>query len=402
MTQPARTQWPVILTAVLAGVVAALHVGKVPPSLPLIRDELGLDLVGAGFVVATFNVLGMLLATIVGTTADRLGRGRLITAGFVYLAAGGVLGAVVDGLAPLLLSRFVEGMGFIAVAVALPAVVLAAASPRDKPLALSLWSIFIPFGMALALFVAPLILPALGWRGLWLVVALFCGAALVAVRRAVARVALPAAPPGHPLRVMTETAVRPGLLLLGTAFGSYAFQWVTLMVWLPTFLAEDMGAGPGMAALLTAVVIAVNVPGNIVSGWLQRHGIGARTMITAGSLGMAAGALGIFSPALPEEARFALCLLFSFTGGMIPSSLFATAPAHAPTLGHMGAANGLLMQGSAIGQFIGPPLVAAAVAAAGHSWSGAAVPMVAGAALTIAAGWLATMPALLRTSKTRA
>lgn len=391
-----------VLTAVLAGVVTALHVGKVPPALPLLRDELGLDLVDAGFVVSTFNVLGMLLATIVGTTADRLGRGRLISAGFVCLAAGGVLGAMVEGLPALLLSRFIEGMGFIAVTVALPAVVLAAATPRDKPLAMSLWSIFIPFGMALALFVAPLALPAVGWRGLWLIIAAFCAAALVAVRWAVARVPLPAAPPGHPVRVMGETVRRPGLLLLGSAFGTYAFQWVTLMVWLPTFLAEDMGAGPATAALLTAVVIAVNVPGNISSGWLQRHGVSARTMIAVGSLGMAVGGLGIFSSALPEEARFALCLLFSFTGGMIPSSLFATAPTHAPSLGHMGAANGLLMQGSAIGQFIGPPLVAAAVAAAGHSWSGAAVPMVAGAGLTVAAGWLATAPALLRASRTKA
>lgn len=390
MTVPKTTLWPVVLTAVAAGVVAALHVGKVPPALPVIRGELGLDLVGGGFVVATFNVLGMLLAAIVGTAADRLGRGRLITAGFLCLGAGGVLGATSHGLPLLLVSRFVEGVGFIAVAVALPAVVLAASTPRDKPLALSLWSIFTPFGMALALFAAPLVLPLVGWRGLWLLVAALCLAALVAVRWALARVVLPAAPLGSPVRVVAATARRPGLLLLGTAFGAYAFQWVTLMVWLPTFLAADMGVGAVAAALLTALVVALNVPGNIVSGWLQRHGVGARALIVAGGLSMGLAALGIFEPALPDVLRLGLCLLFSLIGGVIPACLFATAPSHAPSPGHMGAANGLLMQGSALGQFIGPPLVAAAVAAAGGAWSGATAPMLAGAALTIAAGWLAT------------
>ena len=44
----------------------------------------------------------------------------------------------------------------------------------------------------------------------------------------------------------------PGLLLLSLAFGAYAFQWVSLMIWLPTFVAADMGATPTTAALLTA------------------------------------------------------------------------------------------------------------------------------------------------------
>jgi MFS transporter, DHA1 family, inner membrane transport protein len=55
----------------------------------------------------------------------------------------------------------------------------------------------------------------------------------------------------------------------------------------------------------------------------------------------------------------------------------------------MGAATGMLMQGSNLGQFVGPSLVAAAVAAAGGSWTGALVPLIGGAVLTMAAGLLA-------------
>ena len=278
-------------------------------------------------------------------------------------------------------------MGFIAVA--LPAIVLAATAERDRPFALSLWSVFTPAGMALALVAAPPVLTVVGWRGLWLGIAALALAAAV-VDRAVARVAVPQGPSGTPLRVIADRLARGGLLLLGLAFGAYAFQWVSLMVWLPTFLASDLGVGRAAAALLTALVVACNVPGNIASGWLQRRGVPAARIIAAGSVGMALAAWGIFSDGLPDAARYALCLVFSLTAGAIPSSLFAGAPAHAPSPGHMGAANGILMQGSATGQFIGPPLIAAAVAAAGDSWSGALAPLVLGAALTALAGMAAT------------
>jgi hypothetical protein len=45
---PARRADPALLV-ILAGVVAALHIGKLPPAIPVLRDALGLTLVQAGF-----------------------------------------------------------------------------------------------------------------------------------------------------------------------------------------------------------------------------------------------------------------------------------------------------------------------------------------------------------------
>src|SRR3954468_7548046 len=171
MTLADRTRWPVVLITVAGGIVAALHVGKIFPALPAIRSDLDLDLVQGGFVVSMFYVLGMALGLVVGVTADRLGRRALIAAGFLFMGLGGVMGSMADGLPMLLASRFVEGIGFIGTVVAAPALVSAAASARDWPLALSLWSIFTPAGMALALVVAPPVMSSVGWRGLWLGVA---------------------------------------------------------------------------------------------------------------------------------------------------------------------------------------------------------------------------------------
>lgn len=384
-----RSDWLVIGWAVAGGIVAALSVGKVPPAMPFLRADLSLGLVEGGFVVSVFNTLAMALGLMVGVLADRLGRRRLLGVGFACLAGGGLLGAFADGLTVLLVSRFIEGIGFILVAVSSPAIVIAAAAPQDRALALSLWSVFTPAGMALALVTAPPLLHALDWRAVWLVIAAAGLVALVGVTWATRRVELPQALAGSPLRTVVETLSRPGLRWLALAFGAYAFQWVSLMVWLPTFLAEDLGATIATAALLTALVVAVNVPSNVLAGWLLGRGVARVVLLVGGSAAMGLAGWGIFTEALPGGLRFALCVVFSFVGGVVPASLFAGTAAHAPSPGHMGAANGLLMQGSNAGQFIGPPIVAAAVASAGGAWTGALGPLAAGAVIAGLCGIMA-------------
>nr|WP_246422332.1 MFS transporter [Roseospira visakhapatnamensis] len=362
--------------------VAALHVGKVPPALPALRVDLGVGLVPAGFIVSTFNVLGMSLGLVAGVTADRLGRRRLVGLGFVALALGGTAGAVSQGVPVLLASRLLEGLGFMAVSVATPALVLAVTAPRDRSLALSLWSVFMPAGMAIALAGAPLVLEAADWRALWLTVAGLAVMGGAAVTTATAGIARSTPPPGASWRVLIESVTRPGLLLMAATFGAYAFQWIAVMVWLPTFLPEALGVTGRAAALLTALVVLMNAPGNLVGGGLLRRGVTGTRIIVVASVAMALCGWGLFSPALADPVRFALVLLFSTAGGLIPAALFAGTPAEAPSPGHLAAANGLLMQGSNIGQFLGPPLVAAAVTAAGGAWNGAQVPVMVAAALT--------------------
>jgi MFS family permease len=371
------------------GIIAALHVGKVPPALDALRAELGLGMVSASFIVSTFNVLGMSLGLLAGVLADRIGRRRLVGLGLLSMALGGLLGTLGGGYAGLLAGRVFEGLGFVAVSVASPALLLAATAPTDRSLALSIWSVFMPAGMALALVASPWALEAeaVGWRGLWLGIAVVALIGAVAVRRATAGLTVHAPPAGPSWRVLGETLTRPGLLLLGAIFGAYAFQWVAVMVWLPTFLPAALGVASDTAARLTALVVAMNVPGNLLGGWLLRRGVPAARLMMAVAAVMAACAWGLFSPTLPESARFALVLLFSGAGGIIPAALFASMPAQAPSPRHLGAANGMLMQGSNIGQFLGPPLIAASVTAAGGAWTGAIAPALTAAALcALAAG----------------
>lgn len=385
MTERETTAWPAVAIAVFAGVLAAIHIGKLPPALPVMRAELGFGLVAGGFVVALFSVLGMTLAVFVGGTIARLGRERVVLTGFACLAAGGALGALAQGVPVLMLSRLIEGVGFIAVAVSLPSVILAAAAPRDQALALGLWSVYMPLGMAMVMLAAPLILETLGWRVLWWGVVALCPAVALALMQQMRGLTPSAAPRADTLRVAKEAILSPGLILVALIFGVYAMQWVTLMVWLPTFQTESLGVSLDRAAFVTALVVLANVPGCLFGGWLMRRGASARRLVTTGSVIMGLCSLGIFLPVLPDMARIALGLAFSFFGGLVPPSLFNSVPRAAPTPMHIGAGNGLLMQGSSLGQFIGPPLAAWAVTLAAGDWSLAAAPMLAACLIAIGA-----------------
>lgn len=388
-TSPA-TRWSYVALAIIAGLAAAAHVGKLPPALPAVRGELGLGLVAGGWVVSIFSATALGLGIFAGTIADRIGHWRLAQIGLLFLGASGLGGALAAGEVSLLASRLCEGVGFVAVVVSAPGLIVAASAPRDRRVALGFWGAYMPTGSALTLLLAPLLLDAAGWRVLWAVIG-GLAIAWAAVYHLAARSA-----PAHTKALgpsqslagnIAAAATRPGPWLISLCFGAYTAQWISLMVWLPSFLIEQRDASTATAGLLTALVVLANVPGNLAAGWLLQRGVARWLLVLIACIAMGGSALGIFAETLPDLWRFLLCLTFSGLGGLLPASLLAAAPVMAPSPGQVGTVNGMLIQGSNIGQFFGPPAAAAVVALAGR-WEDVGVLMMSMAAV---AGVLALM-----------
>ena len=363
------TRWGVVVLAVAAGVIAAAFFGKAPPALPALRAELGLGLVAAGWVVSIFSAMGMVGGMVAGLLADFLGHRRLLVGGLAAMVAGGVLGAAADGEMVMLASRFLEGLGFVTIAVSAPSLIAQASAARHLRLSLGFWSIYMPAGSSLTMVLSPLALGPFGWRGLWLIVA--AAAALLAVAVAASgHDSRPARSRFSPWPGIRLTVSRAGPWLLAACFTTYTLQWISLMVWLPSFLVAERASTIAGAAALTALVVAFNVPGNLLGGWLLHRNVPRWLLIAAASAVMGGCSLGIFSDAMADGVRYALCLVFSAAGGMLPAAVLAGAPVHAPAPKHLGTTNGLVVQGSNTGQFLGPPVVAALVAASG-AWQSA-------------------------------
>src|SRR5208282_1807641 len=152
---------------------------------------------------------------------------------------------------------------------------------------------------------------------------------------------------------------------LALCFLFYSANWLAVVGFLPTFLIEQRGLAGGAAAALTALVVVVNAGGNLSGGWLLRRGIRRWRLLAFAHLAMAATSIAIFSTALPDEARYFACLLFSCLSGVLPASVFSGVPHHAPSSELIATTNGLVVQGANLGQMAGPPLLAALVGSFG-------------------------------------
>ena len=139
---------------------------------------------------------------------------------------------------------------------------------------------------------------------------------------------------------------------------------------LPTLQVERLGLTTSTAAIVAAVVTIANVGGNLMAGWLLQRGVPRVVVITGAALSMAACAAGIFLDGVPDVLRLSLAGLYSAVIGAVPAALFAAIPIHAGQPRLVGAATGLLMQGSNFGALLGPPITAALVSADG--WPAAA------------------------------
>ena len=109
---PSRTPWSVVGLLVAAGIVAAFHVGKVPPSIPSIRDDLGASLRQAGWLLAMVNLTAALGGMAIALTVDRIGHRRLVVLGTALAFAASLLGVFADSIDQLLAWRFLDGLGF--------------------------------------------------------------------------------------------------------------------------------------------------------------------------------------------------------------------------------------------------------------------------------------------------
>ena len=328
--------------------VVAFHVGKVPPSIPSIRDDLGASLSQAGWLLSTVNLITALGGMAIALTADRFGHRRLVLLGTGLCAVASLFGAFAGSVDALVVGRVVEGLGFVAVAVAVPGLLLRVAAPGDQRLAMALWTTYMPAGAGSMMLAAAFILPGASWRAVWLVAAAASFLMLVVLLvGALSRRELDRLPASHrPVRTeMREVASSGGSLAIAVCFGAYSCCWFTVVGFLPTLLIERLGFATSVAAVMTAIVVIVNVGGNLCAGWLLHRGVPRVAVIVGAAVAMSMCAAGIFIDGVPDLLRLVLAGVYSAVIGVVPGALFTAIPVHAPRPQLGGAATGLLMQG---------------------------------------------------------
>jgi CP family cyanate transporter-like MFS transporter len=279
--------------------------------------------------------------------------------GLLLIALGSAAGSAAGSLGPMIVTRVIEGAGFVLIAVAAPALVVAASTARDRGMAMGVWGLFIPIGVTTMLLLAPVVLALSGWRALWLVNAgLGVAAAALLLASGVGRGRTPVNS-SQLWRDLAATIRSPAPWVLAAVSVMFGLKYSAFKAWLPTYLMEVQGRGAAEAGVMAAVVAVSHAPGVLLGGWLVGRGLPRWVTIGGASLVMGLAAWATFGLGLPPLAAFAAAVLFGFVSGFVPSAMLTAAPHFATSLAQIGAFNGIIIHGANVGVLGAAPAFAA-------------------------------------------
>ncbi|MGB1008980.1 MAG: CynX/NimT family MFS transporter [Thiolinea sp.] len=362
------TRWGLVVIVTIAGFAAAFNVGKVAPTLLLIRDELQTGLFEMGLVVSSFSILTMLLAIPVGVLAARVGVYRSALCALALLGTGALISSQAGSLPALLGGRVVEGLGYVAIVVSAPALIAMVVAPKDRPVAMGIWATWLPIGIGFMLTISPFMIDQGGWRYVWLFTGIFAFCWLLVIGWSFHN-QLAKTPQSAYQRGDWKILLQRGPLLITAGFACFSSLFIVAASFLPTVWQQSKGIPVQSTAGMMAFAISANALGNLVGGWLISRGFRAsRIMVACFTLPALWGGFA-FVDSIPFWGQYSLAASYMFICGVIPGAAFATVPAFAHSPRQISLLVGMVFQGAATGQVMGPVLFSKIIEFAGGDWN---------------------------------
>lgn len=367
LTKAAISPLQVSFFLFLVGISASLHIWKLAPALPALQQELQLSLVESGFLLSSVQIGGMTLGLIIGLFAERIGFKRCILIGMFIIVVSSIITTLTPDKTIVLLSRAIEGCGFLMVVLPVPALVKRLVSAQQLSRIMGLWGCYMPTGTVIILLVGSWLLTLGSWRMLWLVLAVVSTIMLVlswfiipADSQTTPKSTQPKSTENQLFNMVTTTLRSSKIWLVALVFCVYAAQWAGVIGFLPTiYMAGDISVTS--AGLLTAIVAGANVIGNLGAGKLLQKQYQPQHLLWIGFVTMMGCAIVAFGLNVSLAVQFWAIVVFSAVGGLIPATCFYLSVNHAPTPQTTSSSVGWVQQCSSMGQFFGPPAVALAV-----------------------------------------
>jgi len=299
--------------------------------------------------VVALGFLGMMIGGLVaGLAGDRFGRKVALFGSMVLFGAATVMMTAVNGIAALAALRLIAGIGLGGAMPNAAALVAEYVPIQQRALAVTMTIVCVPLGGTLAGLLAIPTLPAVGWRGLFVI-----GGVIPLVASAVLWRLMPESPrflARHPERwgelrhvlgrmgyavdhamefvapavgerrrvpfsALFTSALRADTLALWTAFFACLLCVYMGFSWLPSVLT---GAGLGTSTANTSITLfnLGGVAGAIFGGLTIRR-LGSRaTMLTMAAAGIA-GLIVLSRTAIDGSTVVRILVLLTFCGAMI-------------------------------------------------------------------------------------
>jgi MFS family permease len=346
--------WVILAVVYFASIVAPFIQFKIPPIMPFLMQEFGINLTQAGLLMSSIAMVGLLLALPTSILLQRYGPKITFILSLSLMAIGAALGAFSNTFTALLASRLIEGMGIGLMGITAPATIALWFPPESQGMPMGIWATWVPVGSLLIYNMAPMMVASFGWQSIW-----WAGAVFAVVMLIICSVWIKRPPAQNETKSLVEenSGLRHALAnrniwLLGLEFACMNFALVAVATYYPTFLNEVRGYPLGQAALissLSSLVILFSAP---ASGFVSDR-IGSRRLVFALPF-LGAAVLFLFPFKVTGWQIVLFMIIQGLIIGAIPTATFAAAPEVMRRPEWAGLGLGIVLIGQNLGQLLGP------------------------------------------------
>jgi MFS family permease len=352
--------WRSISLVYLYSVLTSASISKLVPIEAEIERTFGATPASIGVAISLISVSSAIAATVGGAIIDRVGARRAIIFTSIIVAVSDVIGFFSTSMFMLDVARLIEGIEFIGIIAAAPALIIATTSGALRVKAMSLWSTYTPTGYSLGLLLAAPFAGTSAWRWIFMVHGgLFLLAACLGGM-------LP-----HPSKALdrrSSTQGRRRLLELLSAYGevkplrlsvSNAFLvsiGLGTSVVVPAYFARIHQVSIGTSSTILALANAAMILGGILAGLLLSRNVSALRLYLLAALGGILSGVLLYAPQVSFPVAVTMLLVWLLTTGAAVAIIMSLLPYVVRDPQRGAAASGLLAQVMAFGTLITPAI----------------------------------------------
>jgi predicted MFS family arabinose efflux permease len=352
--------WGSIWLVYFYSILCAASISKLVPIEGELERAFGTTPAGVGFAISIISVSSIFAATIGGGIVDRIGARPAIVGTSIFLVFCNILSFFATSMFMLDAARLLEGVEFIGIIVAAPALIMATTTGRRQVQAMTLWSTYTPAGVGLGLLLAVPFAGTAAWRwtfilhGALFAIAAAFGWLLPEIPRGEARQSSQRRRPSWTDFLEIYREWRPWKLSISNALlVSVALGTSTVV---PAYFARIHHVSVAASSSILAAGYVPMIFAGIGAGYLLTRGIRPVSIYTGIAVaGIISGVL-LYAPWTSIPIAIVMIAIWLPCTGAAVAVLMALLPRVVRDPSRGGAAMGLVGQVMAIGNFVTPPI----------------------------------------------